>query len=219
MLKPQRLLARHPLHESSKQRLRALKPRDRARIKPRRAALLAAHGPLITIHTFRRRFAHRAVTVPGRGEQVEQIRSHAITSVSRWERDITRLSPPLTRTPSEITANNPARSASERTNCQRNWAIYPLQTTCTRDIQRLVDRLARHPHLRIGGEPQPQPRRDLGRRVLARQVLLDDRAQRQVDGELGRLGTPGALPRQRMRTAGAILPTRVGVTTQLARDR
>src|SRR5450755_1246524 len=131
MLKPQRLLARHPLHESSKQRLRALKPRDRARIKPRRAALLAAHGPLITIHTFRRRFAHRAVTVPGRGEQVEQIRSHAITSVSRWERDITRLSPPLTRTPSGITANNPDRSASERTNCQRNWAIYQLQTTCT----------------------------------------------------------------------------------------
>src|SRR5450755_781808 len=105
MLKPQRLLARHPLDESSKQRLRALKPRDRARIKPHRAALLAAHGPLITIplsvHTFRRRFAHRAVTVPGRGEQVEQIRSHAITFVSRWERDITpRLSPPLTRTPS-----------------------------------------------------------------------------------------------------------------------
>src|SRR5664279_3040217 len=131
MLKPQRLLARHPLHESSKLRLRALKPRDRARIEPRRAALLAAHGPLITIDTFRRRFAHTAVTLPGRGEQVEQIRSHAITSVSRWERDITRLSPPLTRTPSGITANNPDRSASERTNCQRNWAIYPLQTTCT----------------------------------------------------------------------------------------
>src|SRR5450631_1547969 len=131
MLKPQRLLARHPLHESSKLRLRALKPRERARVEPRRAALLAAHGPLITIHTFRRRFAHRAVTVPGRGEQVEQIRSHAITSVSRWERDITRLSPPLTRTPSGITANNPDRSASERTNCQRNWAIYQLQTTCT----------------------------------------------------------------------------------------
>src|SRR5664279_5993792 len=88
MLKPQRLLARHPLDESSKLRLRALKPRDRARIRPRRAVLLAAHGPLITIHTFRRRFAHRAVTLPGRGEQVEQIRSHAITSVSRWERDL-----------------------------------------------------------------------------------------------------------------------------------
>src|SRR5450755_481282 len=141
MLKPQRLLARHPLHESSKLRLRALEPRDRARIRPRRAALLAAHGPLITIHTFRRRFAHRAVTVPGRGEQVEQIRSHAITSVSRWERDITRLSPPLTRTPSGITANNPDRSASERTNCQRNWAIYPLQTTCTH--RGLVGRVGR----------------------------------------------------------------------------
>src|SRR5450755_4486156 len=110
MLKPQRRLARHPLDESSKLRLRALKPRDRARIRPRRAALLAAHGPLITIHTFRRRFAHRAVTVPGRGEQVEQIRSHAITSVSRRERDITpRLSPPLTRTPSGITRDQPGQ--------------------------------------------------------------------------------------------------------------
>jgi hypothetical protein len=88
MLKPQCLLARHPLDKSRKQRLRALKPRDRARIRPRRAALPAAHGPLITIHTFRRRFAHRAVTLPGRGEQVEQITSHAITSVSRWERDM-----------------------------------------------------------------------------------------------------------------------------------
>src|SRR5450631_4114184 len=131
MLKPQRRLTRHPLDQLPKQRLRMLKPRDRARIEPRRAGLLAAHGPLITIHTFRRRFAHRAVTVPGRGEQVEQIRSHAITSVSRWERDITRLSPPLIRTPSGITANNPDRSASERTNCHRNWAIYKLQTTCT----------------------------------------------------------------------------------------
>src|SRR5450755_3049135 len=141
MFKPQRLLARHPLDESSKLRLRALEPRDRARIEPRRAALLAAHGPLITIHTFRRRFAHRAVTLPGRGEQVEQIRSHAITSVSRWERDITRLSPPLIRTPSGITANNPDRSASERTNCHRNWAIYKLQTTCTRKDSRLHGRV------------------------------------------------------------------------------
>src|SRR5450631_1398595 len=132
MLKPQRLLARHPLDESSKLRLRALKPRDRARIRPWRAALLAAHRPPITIHASQRWLAHRAVTVPGRGEQVEQIRSHAITSVSRWERDITRLSPPLTRTPSGITATNPDKSASERTSCQRNWAIYPLQTTCTR---------------------------------------------------------------------------------------
>src|SRR5450631_2678172 len=111
MLKPQRLLARRPLDQPPKQRLRALESRDRARIGPRRAALLAAHGPLITIHTFRRRFAHRAVTLPGPGEQVEQIRSHAITSVSRWERDITpRLSPPLIRTPSRITASNPDRS-------------------------------------------------------------------------------------------------------------
>ena len=86
-------------------------------------------------------------------------------------------------------------------------------------IQRLVDRLARHPHLRVGGEPHSQSRRDLRRRVLACQVLLDDLAQRRVDRKLGRLGTLGSLPGQRVRAAGAILPPGVGVAAQLARDR
>src|SRR5450755_1067824 len=89
MLKPQRLLARRPLDQLPKQRLRALKPRDRARIGPWRAGLLAAHRPPITIHASQRWFAHRAVSLPGAIEQVEQIWSHAITSVSRSERDIT----------------------------------------------------------------------------------------------------------------------------------
>ena len=40
-----------------------------------------------------------------------------------------------------------------------------------------------------------------------------------LTAQLGRLGTAGSLPRQRVRAAGAILPARVGVTTQLARDR
>ena len=106
MLKPQRLLARRPLHEPHKQRLRALKPRDRARTRRRRPPLLAAHGLLITVPAFQHRLAHRAVSLPGPSEQVEQIRSHAITSVSRPERDITPgVSPPPTATPSETYAN------------------------------------------------------------------------------------------------------------------
>ena len=109
MLKPKRMLARRPLDQPRKPRLRALEPRDRARLRPRRRALLAAPIVLITIHTFRRRLAHRAVSLPGADEQVEQIGSHASTSVSRSERDITPpLSPPLTGTPSETVANNPA---------------------------------------------------------------------------------------------------------------
>src|SRR5664279_2806744 len=110
MLKPQRLLARRPLDQLPKQRLRALKPRDRARIGPCRAGLLAAHRPPITIHASQRWFAHRAVSLPGAIEQVEQIWSHAITSVSRSERDITsRLSAPPPRTPSETPRHNPGR--------------------------------------------------------------------------------------------------------------
>jgi len=48
--------------------------------------------------------------LPGAIEQVEQIWSHAITSVSRSERDITsRLSAPPPRTPSETPRHNPGR--------------------------------------------------------------------------------------------------------------
>ena len=52
MLNPQRRFARRPLDQLPKQRLGALKPRDRARTRPRRPALLAAHGLLITVPTF-----------------------------------------------------------------------------------------------------------------------------------------------------------------------
>src|SRR5450755_2333640 len=132
MLKPQRLLARRPLDQLPKQRLRALKPRDRARIGPWRAGLLAAHRPPITIHASQRWFAHRAVSLPGAIEQVEQIWSHAITSVPRSERDITsRLSAPPPRTPSETPRSNPGKSTHPRTTRRRSGAIYPLQTTCT----------------------------------------------------------------------------------------
>src|SRR5208283_3666823 len=100
MLKPQRLLTRRPLEQPRKQSLRALKPRDRARTRSRRAGVLATRGRPITIEQRQRRFAHRAVSLPGADEQVQQIRSHTITSVSRSEKDITpRLSPQPTGSP------------------------------------------------------------------------------------------------------------------------
>src|SRR5450755_562392 len=151
MLKPQRLLARRPLDQLPKQRLRALKPRDRARIGPWRAGLLAAHRPPITIHASQRWFAHRAVSLPGAIEQVEQIWSHAITSVPRSERDITsRLSAPPPRTPSETPRSNPGKSTRPRATRRRSGAIYPLQTTCTLVLcSRLEQWLARCPCRRL----------------------------------------------------------------------
>jgi len=110
MLKTQRLLARRPLQQPRKQSLRALKPRDRAHIGSRSAAVLATRGLPITIHQRQRRLAHRIVSLPGADEQVQQIRSHATTSVSRSGKDIT----PLTfdaahRGSSRKHRHNPAR--------------------------------------------------------------------------------------------------------------
>jgi len=69
------------------------------------------------------------------------------------------------------------------------------------------------------GNRNPQPRRDLRRRVPAPEVPFDDFAQRQVDRELGRLGAARTVPCERLRAAGAIFPATVGVATQLAGDR
>src|SRR5450755_2223557 len=133
MLKPQRLLARRPREQPRKQSLRALKPRDRAHIGSRRAGVLATRGLPITIHQRQRRLAHRAVSLPGADEQVQQIRSHAITSVSRSEKDIT----PLTfaaahRESSRNHGHNPRQKAPPDAPFARQIrTIYPLQTTCT----------------------------------------------------------------------------------------
>jgi len=52
------------------------------------------------------------------------------------------------------------------------------------------------------------------------EILLDHRAQRQVDGELRRLGTARALEGQRVRRRGAVAAaSTIGVATQLPRDR
>ena len=110
---------------------RALEPRDRARIRPTCAALLADHRLPITIHTCRRGLTHRAFSLPGAGEQGEQIRSHATTSVSRLGTGIPRLSRSVSGVPSETDRITPPESAARRETRPKNGPFYPLQTTCT----------------------------------------------------------------------------------------
>src|SRR5450631_17117 len=140
MFTPRRLLARRPLDEHRKQRLRALNPHDRTRIRRRGGALLAAHDVRLIIHAFRSRLGHRAVSLPGRAEQVEQIGSHAITSESRLERDITpRLSPPSTGSPSEtsLTSAVPTPHPPEKRDYSPTTTdLHPSDRACADDVPR-----------------------------------------------------------------------------------
>ncbi len=86
-------------------------------------------------------------------------------------------------------------------------------------VQRLVDRLGRHPHLRPVGELDPQPTGDLLGRVATREILLDLRPQRQVDLKLRRLGAARAPVGRRVRAGGPVAAAAIGVAPQLARDR
>jgi len=87
------------------------------------------------------------------------------------------------------------------------------------DVERLVDRLRGHPHLRVVGEAAAQPPGDLLGRVATNQIVLHDPAQREVGRELGRLGAARAVVGQRVRHRRAVTTVAVGVATQLARDR
>ena len=87
-------------------------------------------------------------------------------------------------------------------------------------VQRLIDGLGRHAHLRVLGELLAQPAGDLLRRVAPLQILLHLLSQRQVGGQLRWLGPPGALVGERVRGRRAIrLPAAAGVTPKLAADR
>ena len=86
-------------------------------------------------------------------------------------------------------------------------------------VERLIDRLGRHPHLRVGGELAPQAPGDLLGRVAPPQIILHELAQRHVDGQPGRLGAARALVGQRVCRRRPVTAAAVGVATQLARDR
>jgi hypothetical protein len=83
-------------------------------------------------------------------------------------------------------------------------------------VQRLVDRLRGHPHLRLVGELAAQPAGDLLGRVAPRQIVLHELAQREVRRELGRLGPRRALVRKRVRGRRAVGVAAVGVAPELA---
>ena len=76
----------------------------------------------------------------------------------------------------------------------------PAQRAARLHVQRLVDRLGGHPHLRIVGELDAQPAGDLLRRVPpSADTVLNLPAQRQVRRQLRRLRPRGTLIGQRVR--------------------
>jgi hypothetical protein len=86
-------------------------------------------------------------------------------------------------------------------------------------VERLVDRPARHPHLRLVGEAAAQSPGDLLGRQAPSEIVLHDPPQEQVRGQLGRLGATRALERPGVRRRRPVATSAVGVAAQLARDR
>src|SRR5215203_3786357 len=59
-----------------------------------------------------------------------------------------------------------------------------IETAASLDIERLVDRLGRHPHLRFVGEVDPESASDLLRTLVASESGLDLPTQPQARGQL-----------------------------------
>jgi hypothetical protein len=93
------------------------------------------------------------------------------------------------------------------------------RTTCLHEHeQRQVDRLVRHPHLRLISIRPAQPARDLLRRPALPKLLLHDLTQSRTRGELGALRPPRPPPR---RLIGGVRPIALMATVavDLSRDR
>src|SRR5215211_3710237 len=86
-------------------------------------------------------------------------------------------------------------------------------------IQRLVDRLGGHPHLRLVREVGAEPARDLFRGVLLPQILLHPLPQHDIDPQLCRLRPAGPLIGRGVRSAGPVAALPVTVACHLPRDR
>ena len=87
-------------------------------------------------------------------------------------------------------------------------------------VERLVDRLGRHPHLPVVGELAAQAPGDLLGRAATRQIVVHPLAQGHVDCQLGRLGPARALPGLHMgRRCPVATIAAIDVALQLARDR
>jgi hypothetical protein len=78
------------------------------------------------------------------------------------------------------------------------------QRTPALDVQRHVDRLVRHAHLRIRWERARQPPRYLLWRPLECELSLDDRLQRNAPSQLGRLAPAGETLSTTIGRAGSV---------------
>ena len=84
-----------------------------------------------------------------------------------------------------------------------------VQPATRLNVDRLVDRLVRHPHLRLIGKVQPQPASDLLGAVLGGQPRLHLFLQLRIGGQLARLGTgPGGLGGGMGHARGVVQPGR-----------
>src|SRR5687767_9157504 len=108
---------------------------------------------------------------------------------------------PMSRSPSQWPGMARSSTSAGRSEIMTLSAIGPqapgqlaAQLATTLDVERLVDRLVRHPHLRVVGELGRQALRDLLRGPQAFQVAGHPVAQATAC-ELAHLGAPGAAPR------------------------
>ncbi len=118
-------------------------------------------------------------------------------------------------------AHRPARAqvGSERT----------LQTAACLDVERLVDRFGRHPHLRFVGEVDLESASDLLRALVTLEPILDLLSQRKIRRELRVPGPTTPSVGMGLGHRGSIAPhahsslelttDRGRVTTDLASDR
>ena len=87
------------------------------------------------------------------------------------------------------------------------------------DVQRLIDRLGRHPHLRIVRELAAQAADDLLRRLAPTEIFLHLWAQRRVRHQLRRLRSARAVIRERVCRRRPITTSPISITGELATDR
>ena len=113
-----------------------------------------------------------------------------------------------------MSVRDPHRPARAQTGRQ-----VAAQRTARLHVQRLIDRLGRHPHLRFVGVILAQSAGDLLRGVPLGQLALNPFAQHLVGHQLRWLRARRPLMGQHMCRARPVPPGPVGVAGQLPRDR
>ncbi|CAG7263386.1 hypothetical protein PICSAR254_04571 [Mycobacterium avium subsp. paratuberculosis] len=115
---------------------------------------------------------------------------------------VAQVSATLTRTTPRLAQGPPGTQAGVQLTSQIPFAL---------NVNRLIDRLLRHPHLRIVGKVAPQPPSDLLRAVLLIQPRLYLVVEQLIGRQLAGPRTARLNVRTRVRQAGAI--SRPGIVT------